>query len=52
MSELKLIPENETLLEGMRRAAQCVSLSRLIEIDEELVIARDGRPVRVKVPDL
>lgn len=51
MSELKLTPENEKLLDGMRRAVQRV-IEQAKRNDEELVIARDGKPVRVKARDL
>ncbi|MGM9509835.1 hypothetical protein ACS5NO_19025 [Larkinella sp. GY13] len=51
MGEIKITPENEKILEGMRRAVQRV-IEQAKRNDEELVIARNGKPVRVKARDL
>ncbi|WP_164851226.1 hypothetical protein [Larkinella soli] len=51
MKEAKITPENAKFLEGMRLAVR-----RLIEQarrnDEEIVISRNGQPVRVKAREL
>lgn len=47
----RLTPENERALQGMRRAVQNV-VEQAKKNDEELVIFRDGKVVRVKARDL
>lgn len=47
----KPIPNKEDVLAGVRRAVQKV-IEQAKKNDEELVIARDGKPVRVKARDL
>jgi hypothetical protein len=47
----KSIPSNEDVLAGVRRAVQKV-VEQAKRNDEELVIARDGKPVRVRARDL
>lgn len=48
---IKARPNNEDVLAGMRRAVQKV-VDQAKRNDEELVISRDGKPVRVKARDL
>ena len=50
-SPVKPIPSNEEVLAGVRRAVQKV-IEQAKRNDEELVIARDGKPVHVKARDL
>lgn len=47
----KTRPSNEEVLAGIRRAVQKV-VEQAKRNDEELVIARNGKPVRVKARDL
>ncbi len=47
----KSIPSNDEVLAGVRRAVEKV-VEQAKRNDEELVIARDGKPVRVKARDL
>ena len=47
----KPIPSSEEVLEGVRRAVQKV-IEQAKHNDEELVIARDGKPVHVRARDL
>ncbi|RRB06377.1 hypothetical protein [Larkinella rosea] len=51
LGKVTITPENEKLQEGMRRAVQHV-IEKTKKKDEELVIARNGKPVRVKARDL
>lgn len=50
-STSKPIPSSEDVLAGVRRAVQKV-VEQAKHNDQELVIARDGKPVRVRVRDL
>ncbi|GAB3801570.1 hypothetical protein GCM10028819_29050 [Spirosoma humi] len=47
----KSIPSNEEVLAGIRRAVQKV-VEQAKRNDEELVIARDGKPVHIRARDL
>ena len=49
--QAKLIPSNDDVLAGVRRAVQKV-VEQAKRNDEELVVARNGKPVRVKARDL
>ena len=51
MNPKQLSPESQQLVDGMRRAVQRV-IEQAKRNDEELVIARDGKTVRVKARDL
>ncbi|GAB3724342.1 hypothetical protein [Spirosoma lituiforme] len=50
-STSKPIPSSEDVLAGVRRAVQKV-VEQAKHNDQELVIARDGKPVRVRARDL
>ena len=51
VSLAKAIPSNDEVLAGVRRAVQKV-IEQAKRNDEELVVERDGKPVRVKARDL
>ena len=51
VSPTKPIPSSEEVLSGVRRAVQKV-VEQAKRNDQELVIARDGKPVRVRARDL
>lgn len=48
---MKERPNNEEVLAGVRRAVQKV-IERAKRNDEELVIAHDGKPIRIKAREL
>ncbi|WP_461068482.1 hypothetical protein [Spirosoma horti] len=50
-SQVKTIPSNEEVLAGVRRAVQKVIEKAKLN-DQDLVIARDGKPVHVRARDL
>ncbi|GAB2566394.1 hypothetical protein [Spirosoma areae] len=50
-SPTKPIPSNNAVLAGLRRAVQKV-IEQAKHNDEELVISRNGKPVRIKARDL
>ncbi|CCH53329.1 hypothetical protein BN8_02419 [Fibrisoma limi BUZ 3] len=51
MEAERLSPGSEQLVAGMRRAVQKV-IEQAKRNDEELVIARNGKPVRIKAREL